>query len=79
MLSTTMFDNCVPWQQLDDCSMTTPFLCHVGAGEGVASYLWTDGSIFGASLSELHTSMTAFAEVVCMYVCLWALYLIERI
>ena len=26
--------------------------------------------IIGASLSETHTSVTAFAEVVCMYVCL---------
>jgi len=26
-------------------------------------------SIIGASLSEPHTSVTAFAEVVCMYVC----------
>ena len=26
--------------------------------------------IIGASLSEPHTSVTAFAEVVCMYVCL---------
>ena len=29
-------------------------------------------NIVGASLSEPHTSMTAFAEVVCMYVCLCA-------
>ena len=29
-------------------------------------------SIIGASLSEPHTSVTAFAEVVCMYVCLLA-------
>ena len=26
--------------------------------------------LIGASLSEPHTSVTAFAEVVCMYVCL---------
>ena len=29
-------------------------------------------SFVGASLSEPHTSVTAFAEVVCMYVCLFA-------
>ena len=28
--------------------------------------------LIGASLSEPHTSVTAFAEVVCMYVCLLA-------
>ena len=28
--------------------------------------------LVGASLSEPHTSVTAFAEVVCMYVCLFA-------
>ena len=28
-------------------------------------------NIVGASLSKPHTSVTAFAEVVCMYVCLW--------
>ena len=27
-------------------------------------------NVIGASLSTPHTSMTAFAEVVCMYVCL---------
>ena len=33
--------------------------------------IWQLWSLIGASLSEPHTSVTAFAEVVCMYVCLF--------
>ena len=36
-------------------------------------------SIFGVSLSEPHTSVTAFVEVVCVTVCLFAAILNECI
>ena len=47
---------------------TLGLMCRSGYGDMSCS---DKNHIIGTSLSEPHTSMTAFVEVVCMYVCMY--------